>query len=170
MLQNLGVDSTPKKVKVRRKRKPMTEEQRAAAVERLAKARAKRVTKNTSIHPSVLALKDDHPLSAVRVKEWLKYNRDHLKAIKHQESSKDSKERAEYQITQRYVKNLGIYLRDNVWLDDRYGQKRENPFEPVCVAMAYDKDGFPKRNIGTYYPDIRETWTRELEEEMKNVK
>ena len=169
MLENLGADTTPKKTKVKRKRKPMSEEQRAAATERLAKARAKRVVKNTSVHPEVLALPDDHPMSYEKVKEWQKYNREHLKAIKHQAVSKDSKERAEYQMTASYVKNLSTYIKDKVWLDSRYGKLREHIMEHTCVAMAYDKDGQPKRNAGTYYPDIRMVWTRELQEEMNNV-
>ena len=171
MLENLGVDSTPTPKKPRKKRKPMTEEQRAAAVERLAKARAaKAPAKNTSIHPSVLALPDDHALSAKVVKEWLKYNKDYLKAIKQQATSKNSKERLEYQATAAYVKNLGVYLKDSVWLDEFYGQKRDKKIERVCLAMAYDKQGQPKRSLGVYYPDIRETWTKELREEMNNVR
>ena len=171
MLENLGVDSTPTPKKPRKKRKPMTEEQRAAAIERLSKARAARApAKNTSIHPSVLALPDDHALSAKVVKEWLKYNKDYLKAIKQQATSKNSKERLEYQATAAYLKNLGVYLKDSVWLDEFYGQKRDKKIERVCLAMAYDKQGQPKRSLGVYYPDIRETWTKELREEMNNVR
>lgn len=48
--------------KVRKKRKPMTPEQRAAAAERLALARAaKAPAKNVSIHESIRNLEDDHP-------------------------------------------------------------------------------------------------------------
>ena len=50
--------------KLRKKRKPMTEEQKAAAIERLAKARAARgITGTKNVHPDVLALPDDHPLA-----------------------------------------------------------------------------------------------------------
>ena len=59
--------------KPKKKRKPMTEEQRKAAAERLAVARAKKApSQNTSIHPSVLALPDDHYLSYKNVKGWIK--------------------------------------------------------------------------------------------------
>ena len=68
-------NSTWKAPKVRKKRKPMTEEQRKAAAERLAVARAKKApSQNTSIHPSVLALPDDHYLSYKNVKGWIKTN------------------------------------------------------------------------------------------------
>ena len=123
--------------KLRKKRKPMTEEQKAAAIERLAKARAARgITGTKNVHPDVLALPDDHPLAYAKVKEWLKYNQDLLKSIKHQKDSKDSAQRMEYQIVENYVKNLKIYIKDNVWCDHRYGQKMENKMDYVVVSPA----------------------------------
>ena len=130
----LGIEA-PKKP--RKKRKPMTEEQRAAAIERLAKARAaKGITGTKNVHPDVLSLPEDHPLSYSKVKEWLEYNKDHLKSIKHQANSKDSKERQEFQTTQNYVKNLGTYIRDNVWCDHRYGKTMEHKMEWVTVIPS----------------------------------
>jgi hypothetical protein len=132
--EDLGI-KPPKKP--RKKRKPMTEEQRAAAIERLAKARAARgITGTKNVHPDVLALPDDNALSYVKVKEWLKYNQDYLKSIKPQRDSKDRKERMEYQIVENYVKNLRIYIRDNVWCDHRYGKKMENKMEWITIAPA----------------------------------
>ena len=129
--EELGI----KPPKPRKKRKPMTEEQKAAAIERLAKARAaKGHTGTKNIHPAVLALPEDHPLSYEKVKGWLKYNQDLLKSIKQQKDSKESSQRLEYQVTENYVKNLKVYLRDNVWLDHRYGEKMENKMEYVTVA------------------------------------
>ena len=130
----LGIKA-PKKP--RKKRKPMTEEQRAAAVERLAKARAaKGPPKNTSVHPDVLSLHEDHPLAYAKVKEWLAYNKDHLKSIKHQATSKDSKERMEFQTVQNYVKNLGTYLKEKGGCDHRYGMMMEHKMEWVTVHPA----------------------------------
>ena len=52
------------RVKFKKPRKKMSAKQRAAAAERLAKARAKKApAKNKSVHPSVLALPDNHYLS-----------------------------------------------------------------------------------------------------------
>ena len=131
--EELGI----KPPKPRKKRKPMTEEQRAAAIERLAKARAARgITGTKNVHPDVLALPDDNALSYAKVKEWLKYNQDYLKSIKSQKISKDSKERMEYQVVENYVKNLRVYIRDNVWLDHRYGKKMENKMEWIVIAPA----------------------------------
>ena len=127
--------------KPRRKRKPMSEEQKVAAVERLAAARAaKGPAKNTNIHPSVVSLPDDHPLSLVKVKEWLKYNRELLKSIKAQKDSKDSKERMEYQVVENYVKNLSIYLKDNVWCDHRYGKLMEHKMDYIVSVPAGEKN------------------------------
>ena len=132
--EELGI--TPPK-KLRKKRKPMTEEQRAAAVERLAKARAARgITGTKNVHPDVLALPEDNPLSYKKVKEWLDYNKDYLKSIKSQRDSSDRKERMEYQVVENYVKNLKIYIKDSVWCDHRYGKKMENKMEWVTVVPA----------------------------------
>ena len=50
-------------VKIKRRRKPMTPEQKAAAIERLAKAReSKGPAQHQNICPEVLARPDDHPL------------------------------------------------------------------------------------------------------------
>ena len=115
----------------------MSEEQRAAAVERLAKARAARgVTGTKNVHPDVLALPDDHVLSYKNVKEWLEYNKNYLKSIKIQKESKDRDERREFQVVENYVKNLRIYIKDNVWCDHRYGKKMENKMEWVTVVPA----------------------------------
>ena len=53
---------------IKKKRKPMTEEQKIAACERLAKARAARPpAKKSSIHHSVVAKPDEDMLSVKNV-------------------------------------------------------------------------------------------------------
>ena len=134
--KELGIEA-PKEYKPRKKRKPLTEEQKAKARENLAKARAaKGPAKNSSVHPDVLALPDDHPLSAEKVKGWLKYNQDKLKSIKAQKDAKESSLRMEYQITENYVKNLKVYLKDNVWCDHRYGERMESKMEWRTIAKG----------------------------------
>lgn len=148
----------------KRKRKPMTPEQKAAACERLAVARSKRApAKNSSVHPDVLALPDEHPVSYVKVKEWLKYNTELLSALKRQKDSKESKQRQEFQVTEVYVKNLKIYIKDGIWLDQRYGKKRESATGTISLAPAYDSKGNIRRTVGTFYPDIGLMWTKEME-------
>ena len=71
--QTQNDDWIPKKV--RKKRKPMTPEQRIAAAERLERARAaKAPAKNQTIHQNVISLPDEHYLSAKKVKSWIKSN------------------------------------------------------------------------------------------------
>ena len=160
--EELGIEPPKKK----RTRKPMTEEQRAAAAERLKKARAARApSKTPAAHPRVLELDDDHPLSLVNSKATLKEWKEKLSSIRAQKDSKDTKLRAEYQLTENYVKNLGVWIRDGVWLDHKYGIKHDQVMEYIVYAPAYDKDGVIKRDVGYYYPDIGCVWTKELAKE-----
>jgi len=141
--------------KVRKKRKPMTPEQRAAAAERLALARAaKAPAKNVSIHESIRNLEDDHPLSAVRVKSWIKACREELKAKRQHKLSKDVKEKAAWYSLEAYVRSMQTYLSSGVWLSGYYGERRELKMNFVCLNMAYDANGMPKYTQGVYYPGI----------------
>ena len=64
-----------------------------------------------------------------------------------------------------YIRNMERYLRDGIWLDMFWGEHGQNKTRTVCLVMAYNKDGTPKRNVGTWYPDIQDTWTKEMENE-----
>lgn len=165
MLEEMGV-APRKTVKKKRKRKPMTPEQKAAAVDRLAAARAKKnAGKEPNAHPRLLDLDPDHPLSYNSSKENLKIWRDILKGIRNQKDSKDSGQRMEFQIAEAYVKNLGIWIRDGVYLDNRYGEKREGVMEYACITPARHKDGSIKRTQGVYYSDLGQVWTQQLAKE-----
>ena len=64
-----------------KKRKPMTEEQKKAASERLAKARATKLAKNpdygnAGVHSSVRELIPEHTLHPEKVKNWIKTQKD----------------------------------------------------------------------------------------------
>jgi len=162
-LEELGFE----RKKVKRTRKPMTEEQKKAATERLAKAReARGADGSKSIHKDIRDLPEDHFLHWKKVKEWLKSNQEQLKAMRSYKTSKVSKERAEYQDLETYIHNLKRYLSHGVWFDFRYGENREGRIQKVCHAMAYYPDGTPKRTLNTWYPDIAQVWTKELAEEF----
>jgi len=164
MLEEIGI--TVKPTKIKRTRRKMTEEQREAAAERLAIARAKKnAGKEPSAHSRVLELDPDHPLSYNNSKENLKFWRDKLKSIRHQKDSKESSQRQEYQVAETYVKNLGIWVRDGVYLDHKYGAKRESKMEYICVTPARYSDGSIKRTQGVYYSDLGQVWTQELAKE-----
>jgi len=157
--------------KVKRTRKPMSPEQKAAAIERLAKAReARGADGSKSVHHSIRDLDEDHFLHWKKVKVWLKSNQDELKGMKSYKTSKVAKERAEYISLEVYISNMKKYISGGIWSDFRYGEQREGRIQQVCVAMAYHADGTPKRSYNTWYPDIAQVWTRELELEFEKDK
>jgi hypothetical protein len=151
----------PKK-KVRRRRKPMTEEQKKAAAERLAKAREKRMKENPpemkSVHPDVLALDDDHPWSLKNVRQWIKTQKELLSAERAAVRGNVKGALAKATNHEGYIRNLQTYIRTGTYIDLFYGEHMQSKVKNVCVKMAYYEDGTPKRNHGTYYPDIGMTW------------
>ena len=150
-------------VKTRKRRKPMTKEQRAAAAERLAKARAaKGESKNLSLHKDIRNLEEDHPISPTKVKKWLKSNKEALAAAK-KDAKTDKKANARVGELETYVTNMERYLRTGVWLDLFYGENQEHRVRRKVTTLAYDKDGNVKREVGVIYPDIGE-YTREMYE------
>ena len=149
--------------KIRKRRKPMTKEQRAAAAERLAKARAaKGESKNLSLHKDIRNLEEDHPISPIKVKRWLKSNKEALAAAK-KDAKTDKKVNARVCQLETYVTNMERYLRTGVWLDLFYGENQEHKVRRRVTTLAYDKDGNVKREVGVIYPDIGE-YTREMYE------
>ena len=161
MLDQLGFE----RKKVKRKRKPMTPEQKAAAIERLAKARAARgATGMASIHESIRDLPEDHFIHWKKVKEWIKDNEMKLKGMSGMRDSSNWKERSEYKDLETYIKNMKSYLSTGHWSDFRYGANAESKIQKVCIAMSYYPDGTPNRSYGTFYPDIGQVWSKELEE------
>lgn len=61
------------------------------------------------------------------------------------------------------------YLRDGDWVDDFYGEHQQIKISYSCVAMAYDDDGTPKRNVGVYYPDLGCAYTKEMFNEERGI-
>ena len=110
-------------VKIKRRRKPMTPEQRAAAVERLAKAReAKGPAQHQNIHPEVLARPDDHFLSLKNVRSWIKSSKEQLSSFK-SEMRRDVKgAKAKVYSKEGYIRNMQHYLKHGDWIDDFYGE------------------------------------------------
>jgi len=153
-LELMGETSVRRTTKIRKKRK-ITAEQKKAAVERLAKARENRgPSQNKMIDEHVRNLPDDNPLSLKNVREWIKENKQLLSSIRSSKDSKDSGERLFYQRVETYVFNLESYLRNGVYLDYFYGSQMQNKIQHRVTAMAYNKDGTPKRTVGYWYPDI----------------
>lgn len=146
----------------------MTEEQRKAAADRLAKARlAKGHDGSASVHRDLRDMPEDHALHWKKVKEWIKDINNELKHSKAKRDSKDAKDRQWYRTFECYVANLRRYLDSGVYLDARYGRLREGKMITRVINMAYDEDGFPKRTVGHWYPDIGDVYTREMAMEDK---
>lgn len=160
-----AVGFVPTKMKKVRKKRVMTEEQKAAAVARLAKARENRgPSQNKLIDENVRNLPDENPLSLVNVRSWIKENKELLSSIKTFKDSKDAKERMQYISVQTYVQNLEGYLRNGVYLDNRFGPQGQNKIQYRVTNMAYYPDGTPKRTVGYMYPDIG-LYTQEMAED-----
>ena len=160
--------------KVRKKRKPMSEEQRVAAAARLEKAREKRKEKNPDYGHSGVStflrdLPDDHMLHPKKIKEWIKTQKDLASSAR--SSVRQKIKGAEAQLTSHegYIKNMQKYLRDGDWVDNFYGEHQQNRIRHRCVAMAYYDDGTPKRSIGVYYPDMGCVYTQEIFNEEKGI-
>ena len=164
--------------KKRKPRKPMTEDQKAAASERLAKARESKLEKNpdygqTNIHESLRNLPDDHQLSPIKVKKWIKVQQEYAKSERAAVRQKIKGADAKLSSHEGYIRNMQKYLRDGTWVDMFYGDQQQGKIRNRCVRLAYywygPRKGQPKRDVGTFYPDMGCTYTQEmLEEEYGN--
>ena len=159
--------------KTRKKRKPMTEEQKRAASERLAKAREVRAAKNpdygqSGIHPSLRDVPDESPISPKKVKQWIKTQKDIMSSEKASERQGIKGARARWKNAEAYIRDMNTYLRTGDWISMFYGEHEQHKVKYRVHAMAYDKDGNPKRDVGTWYPDIG-TYTQEMFDEDKSI-
>ena len=150
-----------------RKRRTMTPEQKAAAAERLAKARAARAAKNPdkkTSRPEIFSrYTPDHPLSYEKTKENLAYQQELLKSYKLLRDSSNWQDRCKYTELETHILHLKSYLTSGVYSSLFYGKEAQNKTKYHCVKMAYYSDGTPKRTQGVYYNDIDKIWTGEEE-------
>ena len=164
--------------KIRKKRKPMTDDQRAAAAARLEKAREARAEKNpdygkSGIHESLRDLPDEHMLSPKKVKQWIKTQKDLLKSEKAaiRQNAKGAVARAASH--EGYIRSMLKYLRDGDWVDNFCGEYQDKKISRSCVAQAYywygPKKGQPKFDVGTYYPMLGCVYTQEMLDEEQGV-
>ena len=168
---NSGWTDPSKKKKVRKKRKPMTEEQKQAAAERLEKARAARAAKNpnygqSGVHESLRDLPDDAPINPKKVKRWIKTQRELAAAERRNEKSGIKGATDRRSSHEAYVRNMQKYLRDGDWVDLFYGEHQEKKIGYICRGQAYywdgPKKGEPKFNVGTYYPLLGTVYSQEM--------
>ena len=157
-----------------RKKRVMSPEQREAAIKRLAAAREKRMRENPpqykNISDEVLALPDDHALNMKNVKEWIKSNKTKLSVLKKQARQGMKGADAKAEAVGGYIRNMQNYLESGIWNDMFFGENAENPIQFAVLKtshLAYDADGFVKRNVGTWYCDIGTVWTKEMAHEAR---
>tara|TARA_A100001011_G_scaffold384601_1_gene457456 strand:- start:316 stop:957 length:642 start_codon:yes stop_codon:yes gene_type:complete len=164
--------------KRRKPRKPMSQEQRIAAAERLEKARAVRAENNpnygkSGIHESLHNLPDDHQLSPNKIKKWIKTQKDLLKTERQAVRQNVKGAIAKVAETESYIRNMQKYLRDGDWVDMFYGEYAEKRIRNRCVALSYywygPKKGEPKRDVGTFYPDMGCVYTQEMADEEREI-
>ena len=165
--------------KKRKPRKPMSEEQRVAASERLVKAREKRKEKNpdygqSGIAESLRDLPEDHPRHPKKVKEWIKTQKGLANSARSSIRQNLKGAVSQLSIHEGYIRHMKKYLRDGDWVDDFYGEHQENKITRRCTAQGYywygPKKGEPKFDIGVYYPYLGCVYTLEMfEEDNPNV-
>ena len=176
---NSGWTDPSKKKRVRKKRKPMSEEQKQAASERLAKAREARAAKNpdygkSGIHESLRNLPDDAPISPKKVKQWIKTQKE-LASMERRNEKAKVKGATDRRISHEgYVRNMQRYLRDGDWVDSFYGEHQEKKISYICRGQAYywsgPKKGEPKFDVGTYYQMLGTVYSQEMYDADNGVK
>tara|TARA_R110000822_G_scaffold140325_8_gene278053 strand:+ start:3121 stop:3612 length:492 start_codon:yes stop_codon:yes gene_type:complete len=146
----------------------LTEEKKAVLIERLAKARAAKAEKSgppkyQMYSEYVVNLPDDDPLSLVTVKGWLKEAKTTAAGYKKAWKYGDKKAYAKYNTWVGYATQLGHYLRSGTYTSNFMGAAMEFKTQRKCIAMAYYANGRPKREIGVWYPDVLQEWTKEMD-------
>lgn len=121
-------------------RRKMTEEQKAAAAERLRVAREKRLRDNppkyANIHPSVLEKGDDHPFSRKKVVQWIKTQKSLLASERGNVRRKVKGAESKVADHTAYIRHCEWYLRNGDWIDDRYGEYQEKKTKWITVVPS----------------------------------
>ena len=121
-------------------RRRMTEEQKAAAAERLRVAREKRLRDNppkyANVHSSVLEKGDDHPFSRKKVVQWIKTQKSLLASEKGNVRRKVKGAEAKVADHTAYIRHCEWYLRNGDWIDDRYGEYQEKKTKWITIVPS----------------------------------
>ena len=149
-------------------RKQLSEERKQELRDQLTKARSKKSpAEYKNIHPKVLEIPDDDPLSLKSIKKSIKHSKDRASAysVNSRRRGATPKQAIADSInsdnTKAYIRFMEHYLRTGDWISDFMGEDEEKKTQWKCVAMAYNADGTPKRTKGVYYPDIKAVWVSE---------
>jgi len=165
----------PIEVKKRKKvKRTMTAEQKQAASERLAKARAARAANATpeykNIHENVLKRDEDHPLSLPSIREVIKHTREKITAEKQNLRMGDKNATARIASMEGYIRNLNAYLANGDYVDMFYGAEQQHRTQSVCIAPSYNKYGEINRSVNVWYMDLGMVWTQEMDAEWRKTR
>jgi hypothetical protein len=132
--------------KLYRKKRVLTEEQKEANRQRLAKAREARKAKRGNappkgVHPSLLDIPDEHPFSIKNVREWIKYNKSLLPEVKRQVRMNQNGAIARQASIEGYIRHMETYIRGGVWIDLFYGADQQHRCTQVTLVPAGPIDG-----------------------------
>ena len=122
----------------------MSEEQRQAAIERLALAREKRLKENPpqykNIAPEVLAIPDDGSMSMKKVRQWIKTQKDIASSSekasrRHGIDTKiKNQERVKALNARGYIRWLNNYLESGIFAGEFIGEYENIPVTRKIVA------------------------------------
>ena len=144
----------------------------------IAKAREARAAKNPDYGKSGIAenlrgLPDDHPMSPANVKKWIKTQKGLASAERAGVRQKVKGAEARLANHESYIRNCQTYLRTGDWVDDFYGEHQQGKIRKRCIALAYywygPKKGQPKRDVGTFYPDMGCVYTQEIADKEREI-
>lgn len=152
---------------VKKRKRKMTPEQKQAAAERLAAARAARQSANPpeykNIHESVLKREESDSLSLKSVRGWIKNTKERISAERQNLRLGDKGATARIASLEGYVRNLQAYLMHGDYIDMYWGENAEYRTKSVCIAPSYDRKGNIHRTVGVWYRDIGMVWTEDLD-------
>ena len=150
-------------------RKQLSEKRKQELRDQLTKARSKKSpAEYKNIHPKVLEVPDDDPLSLKSIKKSIKHSKDRASAysVNSRRRGATPKQAITDSInsdnTKAYIRFMEHYLRTGDWISDFMGDDEEKKTQWKCVAMAYHADGTPKRSKGVFYPDINAVWVSDI--------
>jgi len=119
------------------KKRKLSEEQKDALRQRLEKARAaKGEPEYKSIHNSVLALDEDHPLSMAKCKQYIKTQKTLMAKYKSEMRNDIKGAKAKYYQCEGYIRNIQSYLKTGTWIDMFYGEFQEHQMGWKTVRVA----------------------------------
>jgi hypothetical protein len=126
-------------------KRKMSEEQKVAVAANLAKARAaKKPATYKNVAANVMALDDDHGLSVVSVKGYIKASKEKISFLKKAVHRGEKGAIAKLASVQAYQRGLNSYLREGLYPYNFYGDDEEKPIQHLTIAPAYDEEGFRK--------------------------